>query len=98
MCRRNLFLVGAIGLEAGFGSSLQSEGFVYHEVSLPSENILHSGVAVSYLMAALDNGSLARNAGVTMHPGVRINLVHAEGASKTWPWSGKRIFICESVS
>ncbi len=34
------FLVGAIGLEAGFGTSLQSEGFVYHEVSLLSENIL----------------------------------------------------------
>ncbi len=47
-------------------------------------------MAVSYLMAALDNGSLAGNAGVNLHPGVRINVVHAEGAFKTWPWSEKR--------
>ncbi len=40
-------------------------------------------------MAALDNGSLAGNAGVTLHPGVRTNVVHAEGAFKTWPWSEK---------
>ncbi len=83
------FLVGSVGLEAGFGTSLQSEGFVYHEVSPPSENILHSGVAVSYLMAALDDGSLARNVGVTLHPGVRMYVVHVEGAFKTWPRSEK---------
>jgi hypothetical protein len=83
------FLVGSVGLEARFGKSLQSEGFVYHEMSLPWESILHSGVAVSYLLAALDEGSLAKSAGVTLHPGVRINVLHAESAFKTWPRSEK---------
>ena len=80
-------IVGQPFLSEGVDSmdKLCQEGYTVKYVSLPSTHVLHSGVAVSHLMATLDNGVLGSTLGVNICKDCRINVIHCEGGFKRWP-------------
>lgn len=78
-------IVGQLRLDDDVGAlgSLRGEDCTVKLVALCPSNVLHS-VAVSHLMATLDNGVLMASLGVDVGGDCNINVIRCGGGFKGW--------------